>query len=38
MSLAFYHEVLRDEYFSFGLKVRILDRILSSEGKRREGR
>ena len=32
LSLAFYHEVLYDEYFSFGLKVRILTKILSSEG------
>lgn len=33
LSLAFYHEVLYDEYFSFGLKVRILEKILYSEGK-----
>lgn len=33
LSLAFYHEVLYDEYFSFGLKVRILEKILRPEGK-----
>lgn len=33
LSLAFYHEVLYDEYFSFGLKVRILNKMLSEEGK-----
>ncbi len=33
LSLAFYHEVLYDEYFSFGLKVRILEKILASDGK-----
>ena len=32
LSMAFYHEVLYDEYFSFGLKVRILEKILSAEG------
>jgi|GEM_PF-1558777 len=32
VSLAFYHEVLYDEYFSFGLKVRILEKILAAEG------
>ncbi len=31
LSLAFYHEVLYDEYFSFGLKVRVLEKILSPE-------
>jgi len=33
LSLAFYHEVLYDEHFSFGLKVRILEKVLSPEGK-----
>lgn len=33
LSLAFYHEVLYDEYFSFGLKVRILDKILATDDK-----
>ena len=33
LSLAFYHEVLYDEYFSFGLKVRVLEKVLSPEGK-----
>jgi len=33
LSLAFYHEVLYDEYFSFGLKVRILEKILSEDDK-----
>ena len=36
ISKAFYNEVLYDEYFSFGLKVRILSKILSSEGKEGE--
>lgn len=32
-SMAFHQEVLYDEYFSFGLKVRIVEKILGSEEK-----
>jgi len=32
-SMAFHEEVLYDEYFSFGLKVRIVEKVLDSEEK-----
>jgi len=32
LSMAFYEEVLYDEYFSFGLKARILEKILCADG------